>query len=66
MQLRHECSDGLLIADEIVVDKIDMAAIAQSIKLVELRQHLVIGFGARYPTVKLNDVAEFASERTPA
>ena len=36
LQLRHEGAHRLLVADEIVVDKIDMAAITEPVQLVEL------------------------------
>ena len=65
-ELGQECLDRLLVADEVVVDEIDMAAIAQIVQCVELRQHLGVGLGARHAAVKLNNVAKLAGERTAA
>ena len=62
----QECLNGFLVADEIVVDEVDMAAIAQAVELVEFREHLGVGLGARYATVELDDVAELAGERAAA
>ena len=65
-QLRQKLLQRLLVADEIVVDEVDMAAIAEAIERVQLGQHLIIGLGPRHTSVELDDVAEFAGERTAA
>ena len=65
-EFRQERLDGLLVADEVVVDEVDMAAIAEAIELVELGEHLGVGLGARHPPVELDDVAELAGERAAA
>ena len=62
----QECLDGLLVADEVVVHEVDVAAIAQAVELVEFREHLGVGLGARHAPVKLDDVAELARERAAA
>src|ERR1700680_3962156 len=41
-----------------------MASVTELMKTLELRQHLRRSLGAWHSTVKLDDVAEFASERT--
>src|SRR3984893_17073820 len=64
--MRQEGLDRFLVADEIVVDKIDMTAVAELIKGIELGQHLLGGLGARHPAVELDDVAELAGERAAA
>ena len=66
LEVRQECLHRLLVADQIVVDEIDMAAIAERVERIEFRQHLRRGLGARHPAVELDDVAEFAGERTAA
>src|SRR5256885_16716129 len=57
---------GLLVADEVVVDEIDMAAIPEPVERVELGQHLRIRLGARHAAVEFDDVAEFAGEGAAA
>src|SRR5204863_8310508 len=52
----------LFVADEIVVDKIDPAAMPKLIKPVELGQHLFRGLDPRLAPVELDDVAELAVE----
>ncbi len=63
-QVDEQRSHGLLVADEIVVDEVDVAAIAEPIERLQLRQHLRVGLGARHPPVKLDNVAKLAVERT--
>ena len=65
-EMRQEGFHGLLVADEIVVDEIDMAAIAPRVKAIELAQHLRNGLGAWHASVEFDDVAEFAGERAAA
>ena len=65
-QVRQEGSDGLLVADQVVVDKIDVTAIAERVEGVELSQHLRCRLGARHPAVQFDDVTEFARERAAA
>ena len=54
------------VADQVVVDEIDMAAIAEIVEALQLRQNLVVGLGARHAAVELDDVAELAGERAAA
>ena len=61
-ELWQERLHGFLVADEIVVDEVDIAAIAKPVELVEFREHLGVGFGAWHATVKLDDVAELAGK----
>ena len=65
-EFRNECFERLLVADKIVVYEVDMAAVAELVKRVELREHLCVGFGAGHAPVKLDDIAELAGERTAA
>src|SRR6516162_1886636 len=65
-QFWKERLDSFLVADEVVVHEVDMAAIAQAIEFIELCEHLGIGLGARYPPVELYDVAELAGKWTAA
>ncbi len=66
LEVGQERLHGLLVADQIVVDEIDMPAIAELIQPVEFRQHLRRRLGARHPAVQFDDVAELAGERTAA
>ena len=43
-----------------------MTAIAKTVELIELREHLGAGFSARHASVELDDVAELACEWTAA
>ena len=63
---RQERFDRLFVADEIIVDEIDVASITEPIERLKLGKHLVVRLGARRPAVKLDDVAELASERAAA
>src|SRR5262249_30372667 len=56
----------LFVADEIVVDEFDHATPSEAVEGVQLGQHLIIGLGPRHTSVELDDVAEFAGERTAA
>ena len=56
----------LLVADEIVVDEVDMAAIAEVVERLQLGEDLIGGLGARHAAVQLDDVAELAGERAAA
>src|SRR5690242_4520226 len=58
----QESLDGFLIADQIVVDEIDMAAVAEPVKSFQLGEHLRMGFGSRRAAIELDDVAELARE----
>src|ERR1700690_3841189 len=58
--------ERLFVADQVVIDKIDMAAKAEREQPVELGEHLRVGLGARVAAVELDDVAEFAGERAAA
>ena len=65
-ELGKKQPECLLVADEVVVDEVDMAAIADSVERVELGEHLRGRLGPRHPAVKLDDVAELAGERAAA
>ncbi len=56
----------LFVADEIVVDKIQLAAMPAFVQRLQFGQHLVGGLDPRHAPVKLDDVAEFAVEGTAA
>ena len=56
----------LAVADEVVVDEIDVAAIAGVIERLQLGEDLVLRLGARHAAVQLDDVAELAGERAAA
>jgi hypothetical protein len=43
-----------------------VTAIAKTVELIELREHLGAGFSARHASVELDDVAELACEWTAA
>src|SRR5207302_10890849 len=64
-QVWQESLHGLLVADEVVVDEIDPAAMPEPIQGIELGEHLSRGLDPGYPAVELDDVAELAGERTP-
>src|SRR5208282_4422443 len=66
LEFGQECLDRLLVADQVVVDEVDMTAIAETIKRLQLMQHLRVGLGARDSPVELDNVAELAGERTAA
>src|SRR6266851_3904093 len=65
-QLGQERLDRLLVADEVVVDEVDVTAIAETIERLQLVQHLGVGLGAGHSPVKLDNVAELAGERAAA
>src|SRR5579875_4022766 len=58
--------ERLLVADQVVVDEVDMTAEAQRVKALDLGEHLFGGFGTRFAAVELDDVAELAGERAAA
>ncbi|MEY9897892.1 hypothetical protein ABIA44_002066 [Bradyrhizobium sp. USDA 329] len=60
----QELPQRLLVADEIVVDEVEMAAVAHPIERLELDEHLLDRLGPRHAPVELDDVAEFAGEGT--
>ena len=55
-----------LVADEIVVDEVDMATIAEIVQRLKLGQHLGCGLGPRHPSEQLDDVAKLAIKRATA
>src|SRR5262249_23511098 len=65
-QFWQELLECLLVSDEVVVNKINVPAIARSIDGVEFRQHLLRRLGARNSTKQLDDVAELAVEGAAA
>ena len=66
LQLGQESLERLLVADQVVVDEVDMAAIAELIEPLELRKHLRVRLGAGHAPVELDDVAELAGEGAAA
>ena len=48
LQLGQESLERLLVADQVVVDEVDMAAVAELIEPLELRKHLRVRLGARH------------------
>src|SRR6516162_1181255 len=66
LQIRQKFSESLFVANQIVVDKINMAAIAERVQGVEFGQNLLVGLGTRHSAVQLNDVAELTIERATA
>ncbi len=65
-QVRKQLLHGLLVADEIIVDDVDVAAIADPVERIELGQDLFDRLDPRAPPVQLDDVAEFTGERAAA
>src|SRR5262245_24037672 len=61
-EMRQESLHGLLVADQIVVDEVEMAAIAQGVERVEFRHYLLGRLRSRHAAIKFNNVAEFAGE----
>src|SRR6516225_813092 len=66
LQRRKKPFERLLVADEIIVNEVDVAAVAETKQRVELGQHLLIGLSAGNAPVQLDDVAELAIERAAA
>ncbi len=65
-QLGQELLERALVADKVVVDEVDMAAIAEVVERLQLAQHLGIALRARHPAEQFDDVAELAVEGTSA
>ena len=61
-ECRQESLDGFFVADQVVVDKIDMTAVAEPVKRFELGEHLRMSFGPRCAAIELDDIAELARE----
>src|SRR5215831_18171184 len=61
-ELWQERLDGFLVANKVVVDEVDITAIAKPAELVEFGEHLCVSFGARHASVKLDDVAKLAGK----
>src|SRR6516162_3158897 len=66
LQIRQKFFESLFVANQVVVYKINMAAIAERVQGVEFGQNLLIGLGARHSAVQLNDVAKLTIERATA
>ena len=60
---RQERLERLLVADQVVVDEIDMAAISKLIEGFEFDEHLRCCLGAWHTAVQFDDVTELAGER---
>src|SRR5271165_1518576 len=58
--------ERLLVADEVIVDDVEMAAVSHIVERIELGEHLWGRLGPRYPSVKFDDVAELAGEGAAA
>jgi hypothetical protein len=56
----------LFVADEIVIDEIQMAAIAGAIEGIQLGEDLLRRLDPRRAAIKLDDVAELAGKRAAA
>src|SRR6202030_2555010 len=66
VQFGQESLECLLVPDQVVVDEVDMAAVTHPVQRVEFGEHLLVGLCPRDPPIKLDNVAEFAVERTAA
>src|SRR5438045_4654566 len=62
----QELRQRLLVADKIVVDEVEMAAVTHLVERLELDEHLLDRLGPRHAPVELDDVAELAGERAAA
>src|SRR4029077_21194358 len=60
---RQQGAEVFLVADEIVVDEIDMPAITLIVQRLQFSENLIVGLGTRHATIKLDNVAELAGER---
>src|SRR5690606_32990574 len=65
-EVRQKGTNGFLIADEVVVDEVDVPAIAELVESLQLRQHLRRRFRTGNAPVELDDVAELAGKRAAA
>ena len=65
-ELGQERLYGLLVADEIVVDEIEVSAISAAIERIQFAKHLRRRLHARHAAIELDDVAELAVERAAA
>src|ERR1700677_2750887 len=50
-EFRQECSERLFVADQVVVDEIDVAAVAKLIQSFELGEHLRRRLGTRHTAI---------------
>src|SRR6516165_1513732 len=66
LQHGQKSLDSFFVADQIVVDEIDVAAITKVVERIELREHLRMRLGSRRPAIQFDDVAELAGERAAA
>ena len=66
LQVRQEFPKRLFVADQVVIDKIDMPAITKGIKRIQFCHDLFGCFCARHTAIQFDDVTEFATERTSA
>ena len=60
LDAREDGADGLLVADEVVIDEEDASAEARRVDRVELRVHLLRRLGSRDTPEDHDDVAELA------
>ncbi len=65
-QVGQEFLQRLLVADQVVINKIHMPSIPQRVQGIEFGHDLCIGLGARHPAIQFDNVTEFTTERTPA
>ena len=66
LQRGKKTFQSLLVADEVVVDKVHVSAITECVEPIEFGHHLLVRLGAWHPTVKFDDVAKLAIERAAA
>ena len=66
LEMRQELFHKLFVADEIVVDQIDVTAIPEVMERLQFAQHLLGRLRARHAAEEFNDIAEFAVKRTAA
>src|SRR5262245_14316418 len=66
LEMRKEGTNRFFVANEIVVDEIDMPAIAERIEGIEFGQHLRRCLGPWHPSIEFDDVAELTGERASA
>src|SRR5262249_13857335 len=66
LQCWKETFERLFVANKVIGNKLNMAAVAKVEERLKLRQHLFICLRARNAPVELDDVAKFTIERTTA
>ena len=64
--MRQQSLNRFLVANEVVVDKVEKAAIAEAVQRVKLGQYLLYGLGPRGAPIQLDDVAKLAGKGAAA